>query len=86
MLMSSALATLLWGLGAFFAALGLLAMISPPRFAALARFGSHWIDTSHLLSKLDRRVDLDDKLLPYSRFLGASVVAAMGMLWFTFHR
>lgn len=80
------LTPVIWGLGLFLASIGLLALASPRHFAALSRFGSRWVDTSAVLSKLDRRVDVDDKLLPHSRLLGASVLAAMGLVWMTFHR
>ena len=83
---SSVLVPMLWGIGGFFAVVGLVAVVSPRHFATLARFGNRWIDTSHFLSKLDRRVDVDDRVLPYSRFLGASVLVALGAVWIVTHR
>jgi hypothetical protein len=78
---SPALVPVFWGVGGLFAVVGFVALVSPKHFAALGRFGNRWIDTSAVLSKLDRRVDVDDRLLPYSRFLGASVLLALGAAW-----
>ncbi len=66
----------LGGLGA----LGLLALVSPSRFAAVASRGSRWVDTESLLHALDRRVEVDSVVLPYSRWLGAAVLLAVGLL------
>lgn len=83
---SAALVPVLWGVGGLCAVVGIVAVVSPRHFATLARFGNRWVDTSEVLSKLDRRVDVDDRVLPYSRFLGASVLVALGAVWFVTHR
>jgi hypothetical protein len=54
--------------------LGLLAMASPKGFARLSKVGSHWVDTSRLVSKLDQRYELDSRILPYSRPFGFVVL------------
>jgi hypothetical protein len=71
---------LLWiGLGVL-AAVGLLAVISPSRFTALASRSGHWVDTEKYLRILDKRIDVDQYVLPYSRWLGVAVLLAIGLL------
>jgi hypothetical protein len=84
--LQTALAPALWistGIAAFF---GFIALVSPKTFAKLARSGNHWIDTSQLLNKLDARVDIDSRVLPHSRWLGAAVLLALGLAWFSLSR
>jgi|GEM_PF-4789450 len=73
------------GLGAL-SAVGLLALLSPRGFSALAARGSTWIDTNQLLSKLDTRVDVDHYVLPFSRLLGVAVLASVGALAYLFQQ
>lgn len=60
--------------------LGVIAMASPQLFGKLARGGSRWIDTSQALAKLDTRVDVDQRVLPYCRVLGAAVIVSVVIL------
>ena len=57
-------------------AIGLLALASPSRFKKLCTRSDRWIDTDKLLEPLNRRVDLDEHILPFSRILGGAVLAA----------
>lgn len=85
MLLSSvfvAVAPTIWTILTLAAAVGAIALASPRLFAKLAAFGNRWIDTSSLLAKLDKRVDVDEHLMPYSRILGAVVIASVGLLMF----
>jgi len=59
---------------------GLLAIVSPSKFSALSSRGSRWVDTSKVLAQLDRRVDVDQYILPYARFLGVAVLASVAFL------
>lgn len=59
---------------------GLIAVVSPSTFRALATGASQWVDASKALAFLDRRVDLDKYILPRSRLLGVAVLAAVGVL------
>jgi hypothetical protein len=59
---------------------GLLAIVSPKRFAALSTRGNRWIDTEKLLQPLDARIDVDRYVLPFSRLLGVAVLASVAML------
>jgi hypothetical protein len=59
---------------------GLIALVSPRVFHKLAAGGSRWIDTSRFVAKLDRPIDLDRLVLPYSRVLGAAVLVAVVVL------
>jgi hypothetical protein len=75
-----------WCVLGLLATVGLLAVLSPRRFQAIATRGSQWVDTNRLLSLLDRRVDVDQYLLPASRSLGAIVLLATVLLGFLFVR
>jgi len=75
-----ALMPVLWSVLALAALVGIVALVSPRWFAALARAGNHWVDTSKWLARFDTRVDVDSRLLPYSRHLGAAVVASVALL------
>jgi hypothetical protein len=71
---------MIWiGLG-MLAAVGLLAVISPSRFTALASRSGHWVDSEKYLRVLDKRIDVDKYVLPYSRWLGVAVLMAVGLL------
>ena len=64
--------------------LGILAMVSPKFFQALATRSTRWIDTERYLAVLDRRVDVDAYVLQHCRVLGALVmvsVSVLGYLW-----
>jgi hypothetical protein len=62
--------------------LGLLAVVSPPRFARIAQSGGQWIDTSKLQQLLDRPIGIDHHVLRYSRLFGAAVIASA--LWLAY--
>jgi len=81
-----ALAPILWGSCALFGTVGLIALTSPRLFASLARVGNRWIDTSKFFAKFDAQVDLDSKVMPHSRWLGAAVVGAVAVVWGVFGR
>jgi hypothetical protein len=61
---------------------GLIALLSPRHFEVLARKSSRWIDSRRIVEVLDRRIDVDDYVLPHSRLLGALVLAAVSVLTF----
>jgi hypothetical protein len=69
-----------WLLLALFGSIGLLALVSPRWFHRVSTTGSRWVDTTKLIERLDRRYDVDHYILPYSRVLGALVVASVGVL------
>jgi hypothetical protein len=73
---------MLWSLLGAAGVLGLIALVSPRWFAAIARVGNHWVDTSKWLARFDTRVDVDARILPYSRHLGAVVIASVTLLAF----
>jgi len=68
------------------ALIGMIAMVSPRTFESLNKGGSHWIDTSKLLSKLDRPIDVDKYILPFSRWLGAAAVVAAVVIGILYSR
>ena len=59
---------------------GLMAIVSPRKFSLLAVRGSRWFDTNKVADVLDKRVDVDRYILPFSRLLGAVVVVAVAVL------
>jgi hypothetical protein len=77
---------IIWALLALAATVGLIALASPTLFAKLSGVGNRWIDTSSMLAKLDRRIEVDSRILPYSRLLGAAVVASVSLLAFVLYR
>lgn len=82
---SSPYLPIIWTTLAVAGALGVIALMSPRLFSKLAAIGGRWVDTSSILAKLDTRVDVDAHVLPYSRFLGAAVVASVGLLAFVLY-
>jgi hypothetical protein len=69
-----------WTLLALLAVLGALALISPRLFTTLALRGGHWVETESYLNKLNTRVEIDQLILPHSRWLGAATLAAVATL------
>lgn len=65
------------GIAASFA---LLAILSPRLFAKLNAWSSLWIDTDRVAKKTDKRIDIDHRIIPYSRLLGAMTIAAAAVL------
>ena len=65
-----------WFFIGILAAIGILAMASPQRFAKLADRSGSWIDTNKALAFLDKRIDIDRHVLPFSRVLGFAVLAS----------
>ena len=61
---------------------GLVALVSPKTFRRVAECGGAWCDSSKVLARLDKPIDVDAMVLPHSRLLGASVLAAVAVLCF----
>ncbi len=61
---------------------GVVALASPRLFAVLVGQSNRWIDTARLFAKLERSIDVDAKVLPHSRLLGATTIAAVVFLLF----
>lgn len=77
---SSVYLPIIWGLLALIATIGVVAVASPRWFARLDAIGSRWIDTSRWVAKLDRRIDVDARVLPHSRLLGGAVLMSVGLI------
>ena len=73
-------APVVWVALGMIAALGLIAIVSPSRFAAIATRGNQWVDSGKYLEVLDRKVDVDQLVLPFSRWLGVAVLASVALL------
>ena len=76
--------TCFWILLAIAGLVALVALVSPAAFRSLAEFGGRWCDSSKLLDKLDKQIDVDRLVLPYSRVLGAAVITTIAILCFRF--
>ncbi|MBC7821027.1 MAG: hypothetical protein IAG10_29430 [Planctomycetaceae bacterium] len=73
-----------WILLALAGVIGLVALVSPKTFRSLAEFGGRGLDSDKWLAQLDKRIDVDRLVLPYSRWLGAAVITAVAILCFRF--
>jgi hypothetical protein len=71
---------ILWGALSIFGFIGLIAVVSPNRFAVLATRSGRWVDTNKVLEVLDKRIDIDRYVLPFSRLLGITVILAVAVL------
>lgn len=72
-----------WTIGISLAAITFpasLALVSPAMFRRLAGRANRWVDTSAIVNRLDRSIDIDARVLPYSRLLGAAVLVSVGAL------
>lgn len=76
LLAANQLSIWIWLLLAILASVGVLAMVSPRQFSNLTRCGNGWVDTAKLLAVLDKRIDIDEAVKPFSRVLGFAVVAS----------
>ena len=70
----------LWTTLALLGLVGLIAVISPNRFQKLAMRSGQWVDTNKLAEVLDKRVDIDRYVLPFSRLLGVAVILSVAVL------
>ena len=59
---------------------GLIAVVSPNRFAMLVYSTGRWVDTNRWAAFLDRRVDIDRFIHPHSRIFGCLVLASLTRL------
>jgi hypothetical protein len=76
----------LWTTLALLGLVGLIAVISPNRFQKLATRSGQWVDTNKLAEVLDRRVDIDRYVLPFSRLLGVAVILSVAVLSYVVFR
>lgn len=74
-----------WPVLAVVLTLGLIAIVSPRRFASVSRGGGRWIDTSRLVEQMDRRIDLDHLAIRHSRLFGLAIVTAVAVLAYVFY-
>jgi len=68
---------LIWVGLAFVTFSGALALMSPARFSVMARHGGKWFDTSGVVQKFDKSIDIDRHVLRHSRIFGAIILAAV---------
>ena len=71
---------LVWTLLALAGGAALLAVCRPSVFQTISVRSSRWIDIDRFARKLDVRIEVDQRILPHSRFLGALSVVASGVL------
>jgi hypothetical protein len=70
----------IWGMLVVTGVVGAVALLSPRIFAKLSAQTSRWVDSKKVLECLDKRIDIDQYVLPFSRWLGAAVVASVTAL------
>ncbi|HZZ28265.1 MAG TPA: hypothetical protein VFE46_09720 [Pirellulales bacterium] len=70
----------LWTTIGIIGMLGLIAVISPAFFAKVATRSARWVDTRKFTDALDKRIDIDRYVLPFSRLLGVAVLLAVAVL------
>jgi hypothetical protein len=69
-----------WVTMGFLVAIGLLAVVSPTTFTALSSSSNRWVDSEKYLKMLDKRIEIDQYVLPYSRWLGVAVILSVVLL------
>ena len=62
------------------AMLGLLALVSPLRFAQFSQSSSKWVDTAKFFEKFDKPINIDRHILRYSRIFGVAIMVACAVL------
>lgn len=62
------------------AMLGLLALVSPKRFAEISQSSSRWVDTAKMIEKFDKPINIDQQVLRYSRVFGVAIMVACAVL------
>ena len=77
---------IIWATLGVIGAIGVLAIVSPRRFSALSNRGSQWVDTNQILAHLDKRIEVDQFILPHARLLGVAVIGSVGLLVWLFVR
>ncbi|MCG8585706.1 MAG: hypothetical protein MI757_13450 [Pirellulales bacterium] len=78
------LALVVWSSLGILAAVGLLAAMSPGCFRRLCGQSDQWIDTDKLLEPLNRRIDVDQHVMPFCRVLGIAVVGAAVLIGYLY--
>jgi hypothetical protein len=76
----------LWSTLGLLGLVGVIAVVSPSRFARLATRSGRWVDTNKIVAVLDKRVDIDHYILPFSRLLGVAVLASVAVLIYVMAR
>ncbi len=71
---------ILWATLVVLIGVSLIAIVSPRRFAMLATRSGRWVDTNKIVEVFDKRIDIDQYVLPFSRLLGIAVLASLAVL------
>ena len=70
----------MWAFLATVGLAGLIALVSPRWFTQLSARSNQWVDTSRALAWLDKRIDVDPFLAPYTRWLGGAALVSVSAL------
>jgi hypothetical protein len=68
-----------WTVTGLIGLFGFLAVMFPHRFTSVARSSATWVDTSHVLSVLDRRVEVDGAVLRHPRAFGLFLLTGLAV-------
>ena len=60
---------------------GLLSLVSPRAFAAVAQFSGQWVGPAKLQTSMDKRFNIDSFFLEHSRLFGVMVTTSIAYLW-----
>jgi len=71
---------IIWFLLGLAGAVGLIALVSPRWFALLSARSNRWIDTAKAVAWLDKRIEVDAHLAPYTRVLGGAALLSVAVL------
>jgi len=77
---SVSLRLIAWSVLGLLGTVGLVAVANPRWFRSLASMSNTWVDSDRMLQALNRRVEVDHLILPFSRALGVAVLVATGCL------
>ena len=72
--------SVIWILLGLAAGVALTAVLNPRLFSVLSTRSGVWIDIDVVTRKLDKRINIDRRVLPHSRLLGAMSIAAASVL------
>ena len=68
-----------WSVVTFVGSFAIWAIFWPQRFAQIAQVSSSWVDSTKLLAVLDRRIEIDQFVLRYTRAFGVALLSGLAL-------